>query len=133
MSSSTINTNNDDVEENITYKPGTFRYQDLPPDKRKKLFEDRQRELNPCLKESEIATSCITMHGDDHHKCDMEVENYKTCKRFWTAVRSFATTNHLLKNDGFPPLDQRPIWKKQLQSWVETKKLTIPEEIKPLV
>ncbi|CAF3933716.1 unnamed protein product [Adineta steineri] len=83
--------------------------------------------------ESEIATSCVTMHGDDYHKCDMEVENYKTCKRFWTAVRSFATTNHLLKNDGFPPLAQRPIWKKQLQSWVETKKLTIPEEIKPLV
>ncbi|UJR27845.1 hypothetical protein I4U23_009110 [Adineta vaga] len=125
-------TTNDIVNENISYKPGTFRYQDLPTDKRRKFFDNRQQELNPCLKESEIASSCILMHSDDQHKCDAEVENYKTCKRFWTAVRSFATTHHLLKNDGFPPLSQRPIWKKQLQSWIETKKLTVPDEIKPL-
>ncbi|CAF4179897.1 unnamed protein product, partial [Rotaria sp. Silwood2] len=49
-----------------------------------------------------------------------------------TAVRNFATSNHLMKNDGFPPPSERPIWKKQLQSWLETKKLTIPEELKPL-
>jgi hypothetical protein len=47
MSSSTTDANN---EENISYKPGTFRYQDVPIHKRKQLFEARQRELNPCLK-----------------------------------------------------------------------------------
>jgi len=50
MSSSNMDIDNDHVKENIAYRPGTFRYQDLPPDKRKKLFEDRQKELNPCLK-----------------------------------------------------------------------------------
>ncbi len=39
-----------DTIDNIAYKPGSFRYQDLPTDQRKKLFEDRQKELNPCLK-----------------------------------------------------------------------------------
>lgn len=39
----------DDIDENIAYKPGTFRYQDLPSDRRRKLFDDRQKELNPCL------------------------------------------------------------------------------------
>jgi hypothetical protein len=48
-SSSKINVDHD-IEENIAYKPGTFRYQDLPTDQRKKLFDDRQKELNPCLK-----------------------------------------------------------------------------------
>jgi hypothetical protein len=38
------------VVEDIPYKPGTFRYQDLPTEQRKKFFDDRQRELNPCLK-----------------------------------------------------------------------------------
>jgi hypothetical protein len=50
MSSSTANVDNDNINENIAYKPGSFRYQDVPTDKRKQLFEDRQRELNPCLK-----------------------------------------------------------------------------------
>jgi len=49
MSSSTMD---DNIQENISYKPGTFRYQDLPTNKRKKLFEDRQKELNPCYKVS---------------------------------------------------------------------------------
>jgi hypothetical protein len=46
MSSSTM----DNIDENIIYKPGTFHYQDVPINKRKQLFEDRQKELNPCLK-----------------------------------------------------------------------------------
>ena len=41
---------NDQIDKDISYKPGTFRYQDLPTEKRKQLFEERQRELNPCLK-----------------------------------------------------------------------------------
>lgn len=45
MSSSTM----DHTDENIAYKPGSFRYQDLPSDRRRKLFDERQRELNPCL------------------------------------------------------------------------------------
>jgi hypothetical protein len=49
-SSTTINADHDNSEDNIAYKPGTFRYQDLPTDKRRQLFDDRQRELNPCLK-----------------------------------------------------------------------------------
>jgi hypothetical protein len=133
MSSSNINVEKEMIDKDISYKPGTFRYQDLPTDQRKKFFEDRQKELNPCLKESEMASSCLLLAGEDYHQCDAQVENYKTCKRFWTAVRMFATTHHLLKNDGFPPLSERPIWKKQLHSWIETKKLTVPEEIKPLI
>ncbi|CAF0832753.1 unnamed protein product [Rotaria sp. Silwood1] len=132
MSSSTIDVDSDNITEKISYKPGTFRYQDVPTNKRRKLFDDRQNELNPCLKESEIANNCLLLAADDYHKCDAQMENYKTCKRFWTVVRNFATSNHLMKNDGFPPLSERPIWKKQLQSWIETKKLTIPEELKPL-
>jgi hypothetical protein len=52
-SSTTADTTNDNIDVNISYKPGAFRYQDLPTDKRKKLFEERQRELNPCLKVSD--------------------------------------------------------------------------------
>ncbi|CAF0823776.1 unnamed protein product [Adineta ricciae] len=133
MTSTVTDTDEKSFQENISYKPGVFRYHDLPTKKRKELFDDRQRELNPCLKESEIANACILMNSDDQQQCRAEMENYKTCKRFWTAVRSFATTNHLLRNDGFPPLSQRPIWKKQLQTWIETNKLTVPDEIKPLI
>jgi hypothetical protein len=50
MSSSNIDLENETIDKNISYKPGSFRYQDLPTDQRKKLFEDRQKELNPCLK-----------------------------------------------------------------------------------
>ena len=49
-SSSKIDVENETIDKNISYKPGTFRYQDLPIDQRKKFFEDRQKELNPCLK-----------------------------------------------------------------------------------
>ena len=49
-SSTTINVDHGNSDDNIAYKPGTFRYQDLPTDKRRQLFDDRQRELNPCLK-----------------------------------------------------------------------------------
>lgn len=50
MSSSTNDVKKERFEQNIPYKPGTFRYQDVPPDERKRLFKDRQLELNPCLK-----------------------------------------------------------------------------------
>ncbi len=40
---------NDNINKDVSYKPGTFRYHDLPMNKRKKYFNDRQRELNPCL------------------------------------------------------------------------------------
>jgi hypothetical protein len=50
MSSSNMDIDNDNIRENVAYKPGIFRYQDLPTNKRKKLFEDRQKELNPCYK-----------------------------------------------------------------------------------
>ena len=52
MSSSNEEAEKQSTDENISYKPGTFRYQDLPTDKRKKLFEARQIELNPCHKVS---------------------------------------------------------------------------------
>ncbi|CAF4763194.1 unnamed protein product, partial [Rotaria socialis] len=116
MSSSTDDLNKKRTEDNISYRPGTFRYHDVPPNERRKLFDDRQNELNPCLKESEISNACLMMSGDDYSRCHAQVENYKTCKRFWTAVRNFATVNHLLRNDGFPPLYERPIWKKQLHT-----------------
>ena len=50
MSSSTMNNDSDRIIANASYKPGYFRYQDVPMNKRKKLFDDRQNELNPCLK-----------------------------------------------------------------------------------
>lgn len=50
MSSSNMDVENDTIDKDISYKPGTFRYQDLPIDQRKKYFDDRQKELNPCLK-----------------------------------------------------------------------------------
>lgn len=52
MSSSTNDVDNEKFSENITYKPGVFRYQDLSSEKRKQLFQERQSELNPCLKVS---------------------------------------------------------------------------------
>ncbi len=36
-----------------------------------------------CIQESEIASSCLLLAGEDYHQCDPQVENYKTCKRFW--------------------------------------------------
>ena len=50
MSSSAMNNDGDRIIANAAYKPGYCRYQDVSTDKRKNLFEDRQNELNPCLK-----------------------------------------------------------------------------------
>jgi hypothetical protein len=30
-----------------------------------------------------MASSCLLLAGEDYHQCDAQVENYKTCKRFW--------------------------------------------------
>jgi len=46
--------NEEKIDEKIAYKPGTFRYHDLPIDKRKQYFQARQEELNPCLHVSKI-------------------------------------------------------------------------------
>lgn len=34
----------------VSYKPGTFRYHEVPTSKRRVFFDERQLELNPCLK-----------------------------------------------------------------------------------
>lgn len=36
------------------------------------------------------------MFGDDYHKCDAQVENYKTCKRFWVNMKTIV---NWLKDD----------------------------------
>ena len=35
-----------------------------------------------------MASSCLLMAGDNYHQCDPQVENYKTCKRFWVIISS---------------------------------------------
>lgn len=30
-----------------------------------------------------MASNCLLDAGDNYHQCDAQVENYKTCKRFW--------------------------------------------------
>lgn len=51
-----------DVNKDIAYKPGTFRYQDLPSNQRRKFFDERQRELNPCLKVRMLSHAIFFAH-----------------------------------------------------------------------
>jgi hypothetical protein len=30
-----------------------------------------------------MASACLLMAGDDYQQCHAQIENYKTCKRFW--------------------------------------------------
>ena len=30
-----------------------------------------------------MADACLLRAGEDYHQCNAQVENYKTCKRFW--------------------------------------------------
>ena len=66
MSSSTADAD-DEADAALSYKPGVHRYQELLPEKRKKLFELRQRELNPCLKVRYFTfiriPACVTADG----------------------------------------------------------------------
>ncbi|CAF4327661.1 unnamed protein product [Rotaria magnacalcarata] len=50
MSSPTDDVNKKRTEDNNCYRPGVIRYHDVPPNERRRLFDERQNELNPCLK-----------------------------------------------------------------------------------
>ncbi|KAK9701844.1 hypothetical protein QE152_g30343 [Popillia japonica] len=47
-----------------------------------------QEETNPCLKEQELSYKCLSMNNYDKDKCQLEFENYKTCKGFWMSIQS---------------------------------------------
>ncbi|KAK9869248.1 hypothetical protein WA026_002998 [Henosepilachna vigintioctopunctata] len=42
---------------------------------------------NPCLKEQELTYKCFNDNNYDHSKCQLYIENYKTCKTFWHHVK----------------------------------------------
>ncbi|CAF0938120.1 unnamed protein product [Didymodactylos carnosus] len=101
------------------YKPGLYRYQELPIEQRKTIFRQRQEALNPCLKESEKSERCLAMYGYDINSC-----------RLQAAIERFRRGNAMAKQDGFPPLEERPIWKKQVSEWLSTGIITMPDELK---
>ena len=41
---------------------------------------------DPCWRESKISMKCIEDNNYDKSMCQVEFENYKTCKGFWTSV-----------------------------------------------
>lgn len=38
---------------------------------------------NPCLKEQELSYKCFNKNNFDKEACQIEIQNYNTCKSFW--------------------------------------------------
>uniref|UniRef100_A0A8D9BBG0 Coiled-coil-helix-coiled-coil-helix domain-containing protein 7 n=1 Tax=Cacopsylla melanoneura TaxID=428564 RepID=A0A8D9BBG0_9HEMI len=41
---------------------------------------------NPCAKENDISMKCLDKNNYIKAKCEREFENYKICRKFWSAV-----------------------------------------------
>lgn len=54
-----------------------------------------QEETNPCLKEQELSYKCLSMNNYDKDKCQLEFENYKTCKGFWVRGLTYTILQNL--------------------------------------
>jgi len=53
---------------------------------------------NPCLNEQKQVQRCMDKSGYDKEKCQLHMNNYNTCKRFWGEVRVRR------RREGLPPL-----------------------------
>lgn len=52
---------------------------------KEKLTQDQQL-INPCLREYNISWKCLENNKYKANNCIIQFENYKRCKKFWTAV-----------------------------------------------
>ncbi|KAL1454050.1 hypothetical protein WDU94_010343 [Cyamophila willieti] len=43
-------------------------------------------ERNPCMKENEISMKCLDRNNYIKANCEKEFENYRVCRKFWSAV-----------------------------------------------
>lgn len=61
--------------------------------------------LNPCLKEQELTYRCYDLHNYDKEKCFLEIENYKTCKKFWGKISALRRSQGI--KPSLPPVEER--------------------------
>ncbi|XP_018329366.1 coiled-coil-helix-coiled-coil-helix domain-containing protein 7 [Agrilus planipennis] len=47
-----------------------------------------QEKYNPCLKEANISYKCLSDNGYDKDKCELQIENYNLCKKFWGFIKT---------------------------------------------
>ncbi|KAL1501603.1 hypothetical protein ABEB36_006900 [Hypothenemus hampei] len=62
-------------------------------------------ESNPCFKEQQLSFQCFDKNNYDKDKCLLQIENYKTCKKFWGELRRYRRRQGLYPL--LPPLEER--------------------------
>ncbi|XP_017881881.1 coiled-coil-helix-coiled-coil-helix domain-containing protein 7 [Ceratina calcarata] len=70
----------------------------------KKLKQDQEL-INPCYKESLISAQCLERNQYDYTLCEVQFENYRVCKRFWSSVISKRRLEGVMPI--VPPPDER--------------------------
>ncbi|KAJ8925831.1 hypothetical protein NQ315_009683 [Exocentrus adspersus] len=66
---------------------------------------------NPCLKEQLLSYQCFNDNNFDKEACQLEIENYKTCKSFWHFVTAYRRKKGILPY--VPPVEERESIKRE--------------------
>ncbi|XP_037085879.1 coiled-coil-helix-coiled-coil-helix domain-containing protein 7-like [Pollicipes pollicipes] len=69
---------------------------------------------NPCLSEQSQVQKCMDKSGYDKEKCQLHMNNYNACKRFWGEVRRRRRKEGL--EPELPPPEERAAIKKEFLS-----------------
>ncbi|KAJ8934115.1 hypothetical protein NQ314_013573 [Rhamnusium bicolor] len=69
---------------------------------------------NPCLKEQELSYKCFNDNNFDKEACQLEIQNYQTCKTFWHSVKAHRRKNGLYPT--LPPVEEREQVKREFFS-----------------
>ncbi|CAF0962380.1 unnamed protein product [Brachionus calyciflorus] len=84
---------------------------------------------DPCRNERVLSQKCIETNRDNLGDCRDYFENFKKCKAFWNAVQEYRARYMKKTRFDLPKEEEYKKWKAKLPEWLETQKITPPDDI----